>query len=239
MAETVKMKVTFDDSEAKAGFNRLGRQAGQVGQGGGQAGALPGGGGRGKADQAGGAAGGFAALLAQQIGQSIQPALKAALEPHKTSRQREEAAFEAAAPVIGASVGAAVGSVIPGVGTIVGAAIGSQLGTLAAEIGKMVDPEGRAVNESVSNTLQQEAATRARLGIPLDRDELRRIGQSEAAGARAEFQARTTAVEVANEVSPGFFDSFLGALGLTRGKKTDQGPAVYRDAVAQATEDRW
>lgn len=238
MAEQVKLKVTFDDSEAQAGFDRVGRAGEsanrrQGGPGGGSS-AVPAGDGL-----AGGSAKGFGALLAQEIGQQVAPALRAALEPLKTSRQREEAGFQAAAPIIGTAVGAAVGSAIPGIGTVVGAAIGSQLGTLAGELSKLIDPEGRAVNESVSNVLQQEAATRARLGVPIRDDELRAIGTAEARGASAEFAARKQAIGVTNQVAPGFFDSILGTLGLVRGKQADQGPAVYRDALAQATEDRW
>lgn len=233
MAEQVKLKVSFDDSEAKAGMDRLGKAGERANKKGGSGASGS------EAAAAAGQAKGFGALLAAEIGAQVAPALQAALKPHQTTRQREEAGFAAAAPIIGTAVGAAIGSAIPGVGTIVGAAIGSQLGTLASEISKLIDPEGRAVNESVSNVLQQEAATRARLGVPIDEGELRSIGRSEAAGARAEFQARTKAVDIANDVSPGFFGSILNSLGLVRGKQADQGPAVYRDALAQATEDRW
>lgn len=232
MAEVVKIKVVFDDKDAKAGIDRINKTEGKGGGGTG--------GGKGKGGSGGGASlAGFGAILAQQIGAQIQPALQAALAPLQTTRQREEAGVSAAAPLIGAAVGAAVGSAIPGLGTVIGGAIGAQLGSLAAEVAKLIDPEGRAVNDAVSNTLQTEAATRARLGIPLDKEELRSIGQAEQAGARAEFRARQKAVSLTDEIEPGLTTQILSTLGLIRGKSSDQGPAVHRDAVAQMTEDSW
>jgi hypothetical protein len=235
MAEGVKLKVEFDDSAATNGFNRLNGKADAFNRG--KGGTSGGGSGDDSkiADSIGKSVG---AVLITQLGQQITPVLVSALDPRKTARQKEEASIRAGAEITGAVVGAAIGSALPGIGTIVGAAVGSQIGKLAGEIATMIDPKGKAVNESISNTLQQEAATRARLGLPIDSNELRRIGSAEKAGATAEFEARQRAIGITNELSPSWSTTILMNLGLIRGRRADSGGFAFRDAASQMTDDR-
>lgn len=234
MAENVKLRVEFDDSAAQSGLSRLKGKADQFGAGGSR-----GAGDSGEATKTADAIGkSVGAILIQQLGAQVGPVLASALDPRKTARQKEEAGIKAGAELTGAAVGAAIGSALPGIGTIVGAAVGSQIGKLAGELATMIDPKGKAVNESISNTLQQEAATRARLGLPINDNDLRRIGSAEKAGATAEFEARQRAIGVTNELSPSWTTQILMNLGLIRGRRADTGGAAFRDAASQISDDR-
>lgn len=238
MAQKVSLKVEFDDAQAKAGMNSLLRQMKESGAEVSKAGAASAGGKGGSKDDLsfGGAFKGFIGTqIAQLIGQAGSTIVQA-FDPQKTARQKTEAGLKGGAELGGTIAGAAIGTAIAGpVGTAVGAAVGNQIGKLASEIADVIDRKNKAVDESISQTLQQEAAMRVRLGVPLDRDELRRIGYAERRGAEAEYEARQQAISVTNEVSPGF----LGINGLVRGRKSDMGGgAQYRDALAQYTDDR-
>ena len=233
--ETVKLRVEFDDAQAKAGVNNLIRSLEASGASVTKAAAGGGGGSDKAADAIGKSVG---AILIQQLGQQLTPIMQNALNPHATARQREEGLGRAGLELGGAGIGAAIGSAIPGIGTVVGAAVGQQIGKLAGELATLIDPKGKEVNASISNVLQQEAATRARLGIPLNTDELRRIGRAEKAGAEAEFDARQRAIRVTDEISPSWSTQILMHLGLVRGRRADSGGFAFRDAAAQLTDDR-
>lgn len=235
MADTVKLRVEFDDSPAQAGFSRLNGKADAFNRAGGR----PGAGGSDDSSKVADTIGkSVGAVLIQQLGAQVGPVLASALDPRKTARQKEEAGIKAGAELTGAAVGAAIGSALPGIGTAVGAVVGQQIGKLAGELATLIDPKGKAVNESISNTLQQEAATRARLGLPINDNELRRIGSAEKAGATAEFEARQRAIGVTNELSPSWTTQILTNLGLIRGRRADAGGFAFRDAASQMTEDR-
>lgn len=240
--QKVTLKVEFDDQAAKAGMDNLlkrmqegGATVTQAGQGGGRGGA-PDKGGTGDAAAASELRSFGKVFLTELLSQSSQ-VLVQAFDPQKTARQKTEAGVQAGAEIGGAAIGAAIGSALPGIGTIVGAAVGREVGKLAGQIAEVIDRKNKAVDESISQTLQQEASMRARLGVPIDRDEMRRIGIAARRGAEAEYDAQQVAISVTNEVSPGFLG--MNDLGMVRGRRADQGRgAAYRDMLAQQTGDR-
>ena len=210
MAEKAKLEIELDDKKVKAGMGKLSKDltavntkaaaAGSKAAAEGAASARP----QAASKEAENAFKGVSALLISQMISQTLPAIGSLFDPLRSQRQKEETLLKTALITSASLGGAAIGVAIPNVGAIGGFAAGNLVGTTAAGLVDAIDPEGRFVDRQVSQALQQEAATRARLGIDQDPDELRRIGQVARRAAETEFQAISQAQSIADEVSTNF-----------------------------------